>query len=85
MPRVVVKAIRWGFFCVADVVAEVYRAWGAADGVLRQVMAVEGAPSLCFREAYFHTAMAAIDETDDRVMVKLNGLRWGRKCGCSYR
>ena len=50
---------------------------GAADGALGQ-MAVEGAPSLCFHEAYFHTAIAAIGETVDRVMVKLNGLRWGR-------
>ena len=77
MPKVVVKAIQKGFFC-SRCCRRGMQGMGAADGVLRQVMAVEGAPSLCFREAYFHTAIAAIGETVDRVMVKLNGLRWDR-------
>ena len=39
---------------------------GAADGVLRQVMAVEGLLHYAFAKHIFsHTAMAAIDETDD--------------------
>ena len=55
-PEWLLKPYDGGIFCVADVVAEVYRiGHGAADGLLRQVMAVEGAPSLCFREAYFQS------------------------------
>ena len=61
---------------VAEWGAEV--TWGieAVDGRVLVLMGL--LRNALAKHIFSHTAMAAIDATDDRVMVMLNGLIWGR-------